>query len=52
MLLTFCLLAMVFFFVAVFLLRKKRYVRAIFKSPIVGFHVEFEADDEKRDPKP
>jgi hypothetical protein len=53
MLLTLCVLAVICFFVAVFCaLYRKRYVRAIFKGPLNAFHIEFEADDEKRDPKP
>ncbi len=53
MLLTLCLLALIFFFVVVFYaLYRKPHVRAIFKGPLNSFHIEFEADDEKRDPKP
>ena len=47
------LLALVFFFVLVFCaLYRKPHVRAIFKGPLNAFHIEFEAGDEKRDPKP
>jgi hypothetical protein len=53
MLLTLCLLALIFFFVVVFYaLYCKHHVRATFKGPFSTFHIEFEADDEKRDPKP
>lgn len=52
MLLTLCLLALIFFFAAIFYaLRRKRYVRATFKGPLASFLVEFEADDEDHDPK-
>ena len=52
MLLTLCLLALIFFFGAIFYaLRWKRYVRATFKSLLGGFLVEFEADDREHDPK-
>jgi hypothetical protein len=52
MLLTICVLSLVFLFVLVFCaLRWKHHVRATFKGPLNTFHVEFEADDEKRDPK-
>jgi len=53
MLLIFVLLAPVLFFALVFCaLYRKPHVRAIFKGPLNAFHIEFEADDEKRDPKP
>ena len=52
MLLTLCLLALIFFFGAIFYaLRRKRYVRATFKSPLAAFLVEFEADDREQDHK-
>jgi hypothetical protein len=52
MLLTSCLVALVFFFVAIFYaLRPKGYVRATFKGPFGAFLFEFEADDGRRTPK-
>lgn len=52
MLLTICVLALVLFFVLVFCaLYRKPHVRAIFRGPLNSFHIEFEADDEKPDPK-
>ena len=51
-LLTLCVLALIFFFGAIFYaLRRKRYVRATFKGPLASFFVEFEADDGDDDPK-
>ena len=52
MLLNLCLLALPFFVVIFCALRWKHHVRATFKGPLNSFHIEFEADDEKRDPKP
>ena len=50
MLLPLCLLlVLIFFFGAIFVaLYRKRFVRATFKGPF-PFHLEFEADDDKRD---
>jgi hypothetical protein len=48
MLLTACILALVFLFVLIlYALRRKRYVRAAFKGLSLSF--EFEADDGRRD---
>jgi len=53
MLLTLCLLPPILFFAALFYaLRWKRRVRATIRGPLATFLFEFEADDEKRDPKP
>jgi hypothetical protein len=52
MLLTLCLLALIFFFVVIFCaLYRKRYVRATFKGPLSTFLFEFEADDGDHDHK-
>jgi hypothetical protein len=52
MVLTLCLLALIFFFGAIFYaLRRKRYVRATFKGPLASFLFEFESDDKDHDPK-
>ena len=48
----FCFIIVLLFAAIFYALTRKGYVRATFKAPLAAFLVEFEADDERHNPKP